>query len=53
MEFKNESEVRTWLNETENEDNLDEGDIRRAFVAVYGRLPESDEDAISLVYAGV
>ena len=51
--FENENDVRTWLDETENEDNLDADDIREAFMAVYGRYPEEGEDAFSLVCAGV
>ena len=53
MQFKNEQEVRDWLDENENEDNLDDAVIREAFRAVYGRYPETGEDAFSLVCAAV
>jgi len=53
MQFKNEAEVKAWLDETENADSLDEGDVREAFRVIYDRYPEADEDAFSLVCAGV
>jgi hypothetical protein len=43
-----EAEAVQWVNELDDDDELDEADLEEAFRALYGREPDEDDRAVGL-----
>ena len=51
--MKTEKDVAEWIAEMDDNYSPSDEEIEEAFLIVYGRKPEADEDAFSLLCAGV